>query len=270
MNQERPNEINAKDIVERVMGIQLKHADTHGGVDYLSPDGTVALEVTAVTDGEKQGTRDALLKSRTQGSPTKLQGCWTVTVAENQPGMKYFVQRVKPAIAELEYAGETHFQKQRAIAHLRDKGELSHVYLPLLKAGVERADYLAHPYRPEEDPDHVHLMYILSTSGGSVSGSDEALLLLMDALNEKSDNPAKLRASGAEHGHLFVWLNGDTWFNIARPLGHPEPVWAENGWGLPTIEPALDPAITHLWVVHARSLRGWLWDGTKWQELRDL
>jgi hypothetical protein len=149
-----------------------------------------------------------------------LQGCWTVQVAENQPGMKNFVQRVKPAIAELEYAGETHFQQQRAMAHLREKGALSHVYLPLLKAGVERAGHLAHPYRPEEDPDHVHLMHIVTTSGGSVSGSDEALDLLMDALNEKSDNPAKLRASGAEQCHLFVWLDGDTWFNIARPLRH--------------------------------------------------
>lgn len=268
MNQERLNETDAKEIVERVMRIQLKHADTHGGVDYLSPDGTVALEVTAVTDGGKQGARDALSKSKAKGSPTRLHGCWSVMVAENQPGMKTFVQRVQPAIAKLEFAGETHFQQQRAVIHVIEKGALSHVYLPLLKAGVERADHLAHPYRPEEDPDHIHRMLIMTTSGGSVSGSDESLDLLMDALNEKNDNPAKLRASGAEQRHLFVWLDGDTWFNIARPLGHEAPAWADEGWGLPLIEPSLDPAITHLWVVHARSLRGWLWDGERWQELR--
>ncbi|KQV05015.1 hypothetical protein [Leifsonia sp. Root112D2] len=68
MNQERPNEAVAKQIVERVMGIELTHADTHGGVDYLSLDGTVALEVTAVTDGEKKGARGALRKSEAKGA----------------------------------------------------------------------------------------------------------------------------------------------------------------------------------------------------------
>lgn len=269
MNQERPNETHAKEIVERVMGIELKHADTHGGVDYLSPDGGVALEVTAVTDGGKQGARDALFKSKTEGSPARLQGCWIIKVAENEPGMKTFVQRVQPAIAELEFVGETRFEQQRAMVHVIEKGALSHVYLPLLKAGVESADYFAHPYRREEDPDHVHRLHLVTVSGGSVNGSDESLDLLMDTLNKKRDNPAKLRASGAEQRHLFVWLDGDTWFKIARPLGHEAPAWADEGWGLPTIEPPLDPAITHLWVVHARSLRGWLWDGERWRELRD-
>lgn len=269
MNQERPNEAIAKQIVERVMGIQLVHADTNGGVDYISSDGTVALEVTAVTDGKKQGARAALSRSKAEGSPTtKLQGCWTVMVAENHPGMKTFVQRVQPAIAELEFAGETHFEQQHAMVHVIEKGELSHVYLPLLKAGVERADHLPHQYHPE-DPDHVHHIYPITGSGGSVSGSDESLDRLMDALNAKSDNPAKLRTSGAEHRHLFVWLDDDTWYNIARPLSHEAPSWGDEGWGLPTSEPQLDPAITHLWVVHARSRLGWLWDGQRWHEMRD-
>lgn len=55
MNQERPNEAVARRIVERVMGMGREHADTHGGVDYVSPDRTVALEVTAVTEGKKKG-----------------------------------------------------------------------------------------------------------------------------------------------------------------------------------------------------------------------
>lgn len=270
MNQERPNEAIAKQIVERVMGIQLKHADTNGGVDYLSPDGIVALEVTAVTDGEKQGARAALSRSEAEGSPTtRLQGCWTVVVAENQPGMKTFVQRVQPAIAALEFAGEANFDDQHAMAHVIEKGELSHLYLRLLKAGVERAGPLPHPNRPE-DPDHVHRIYPITGSGGSVSGSDESLDRLMDVLNEKNDNPAKLRASDAEQCHLFVWLDDDTSYNISRPLSHEAPSWADEGWGIPTTKPPLDPVITHLWVVHARSRLGWLWDGERWQELRDL
>lgn len=269
MNQERPNEAIAKQIVERVMGIQLEHADTHGGVDYMSTDGTVALEVTAVTDGEKQSARDALSRSKAKGSPTtKLQGCWLVFVSDTQPGMKTFMQRVPPAIAELEFVGETYFDDQRAAAHVIEKGELSRIYRPLLDAGVERAVYQPHPDRPE-DPDHVHRIWTSTGSGGSVSGSDESLDRLMEELNEKPDNPTKLLASGAEQRHLFVWLNDDTWYNIARPLSRESPSWADDGWGLPTTKPQLDPTITHLWVVHDRSRLGWLWDGEKWQELRD-
>jgi hypothetical protein len=270
MNQERPNEADAKQIVERVMGVELEHADTRGGVDYLSPDGTVALEVTAVTDGAKKGARDALRKSEAKGAPTtELQGCWIVFAADMQAGMKTFVQRVKPAITELEFAGESYFDEQPAARHVIQEGELSHIYRPLLEAGVERAVYKPHPKHPE-DPDHVHRVWISTGSGGSVSGSDESLDRLVEALSEKTDNPTKLRESGAEHRHLFVWLNDDTWHNIARPLSHQNLSSADEGWGLPTTEPLLDPAITHLWIVHERSRLGWLWDGGSWRELRDV
>jgi hypothetical protein len=268
MNQERQNEAAAKQIVERVLGIQLEHADTHGGVDYMSTDGIVALEVTAVTDGEKQGARAALSRSEAKGSPTRLQGCWLVFASDTQTRMKTFVQRVQPAIAALEFAGETVFDDQHAAVHVIERGDFSHIYRPLLEAGVERATHVPHRNRPE-DPDHVHRILPSTGSGGSVSGSDESLDRLMNVLNEKSDNPAKLRASGAEQRHLFVWLNDDTSYNIARPLSREAPSWADEGWGLPTIEPPLDPAITQLWVVHARSLLGWLWDGERWRGLRD-
>ena len=36
---------------------------------------------------------------------------------------------------------------------------------------------------------------------------------------------------------------------------------------MPSITPALDPAITHFWVMHERSRLGWLWDGETWQAL---
>lgn len=270
MNQERPNEAHAKRIVEQVMGIQLDHADTHGGVDYLTPDGTVALEVTAVTDGEKDGARQALRKSVNKGLPAiALQGCWLVFTGEAQPRMKTFVQRVQPAIAELELAGETDFFDQRAAIHVLEERELSHIYRPLLEAGVERASYV--PHAPHvDDPDHIHQLHVLMGGGGSISGSDEALDRLTEALSEKNDNPKKLRESNAEQRHLFVWLNYDTAFNIARPLQHDEPSWAGGEWGVPSTEPQLDPAITHLWIVHQGSRRGWLWDGESWRELSDL
>ncbi|MFJ5962041.1 hypothetical protein [Pseudarthrobacter oxydans] len=272
MNQEHPDEARAKQIVERVLAIQLEHADTHGGVDYISTDGTVALEVTAVTDGAIKAARDALSKAKAKGkgSPTtRLKGCWWVFASDTAPRMKTFSQRVQSAIAELELAGQTSFDRRAAERHVEEGGDLSHVYLPLVEAGAERAVPFPCP-NLEEDPDHVHRIRDSSGRGGGATiGSNESIGLLVKELNTKPDNPAKLRDSGAEQRHLFVWLDDDTEYNIARPLSHESPSGANEGCGLPTANPQLDLAITDLWVVHARSLLGWLWDGEKWRELRN-
>lgn len=267
MNQERPNEAAAKDIVERISGVDLEHADTHGGVDYLSPDGTVALEVTAVTDGEKEGARDALRKSVAKDDPTTtLQACWIVLAPDSQSRMKTFVQRVKPALAELELAGVPRFDRQSAAIHVLQGGAHASLYKPLLDAGVERAGSVPHS-QSQDDPAHSHRMIVSAGSGGSASGSDEAVDRLMSELNTRKDNPKKLLDSGAKQRHLFVWLNDDSPFKMARPLSHPAPPGVV--WGLPTVTPKLDPAITHLWVMHERSGKGWLWDGNVWAELQD-
>jgi hypothetical protein len=265
MNQERPNEQRAKQLVEHVIGIHLHHHDTHGGVDYLSADGSVALEVTAVTDGEKDGAWKALKKSEAKGAPdVELQGCWIIFVPDDLAGMKTFVQRVQPAIAELELAGEAYFDQQSAALHTIERGPLATIYRPLLEAGVERASHVPHGPR-DDDPAHKHRLFTSSGSGGSASGSKEAIDLLLNELRPKVDNVRKLGASGAGQRHLFVWVNDNTAFGIQRPLSY----GADDLWGLPSGAPELDSAITHLWVVHERSGSGWLWDGETWQELQE-
>lgn len=266
VNQERPNEAIAKQIFERVTGIRLEHADTHGGVDYVSHDRIVALEVTAVTEGTKRGARDALSRSKLLGSPTKLQGCWLVFADDRQPKMKTFIQRVQPAIAELEFAGETSFDKQRAIIRILGGDARSRIYGPLLDAGVERATYAPHPDDGREE-NHVHSLIVLTGDGGSTGGSNDSLNRLMEELRPKTDNAEKLAISAAKQRHLFVWLDDDTAYDIARPLSRSAPSWAEEGWSLPTERPSLSEAITHLWVVHEGSRRGWMWDGVIWHQL---
>ncbi len=266
MNYERPNELLAKQVVEEVLAVELEYADTRGGVDYMSTDGKIALEVTAVTEGRNKGARDALKKSIKKGVPgAELATCWIVFAPEGQANMKIFLQRVQPALVELERVGETFFDRDRARTHTVQGGPLAEIYRPLLDAGVERATHAPHRVSPE-DRDHVHAVWVTTGSGGSVSGSDESLDRLLHALSDKPDNPQKLAASCAEQRHLFVWVNDDTWYNIARPLSMPAPSWAEEGWGAPSISPTLDPAITHFWVMHERSRIGWLWDGATWQK----
>lgn len=269
MNQERPNEKRAKRLVEKVMHIQLQHHDTHGGVDYLSSDGSVALEVTAVTDGEKNGTWKALKKSEAKGAPNaKLQGCWIIFVADDQAEMRTFVQRVQPAIVDLELAGESYFDQQRAAVHTIERGPLATIYRPLLEAGVQRASHVPHGTR-QDDPDHEHRLVTSAGSGGSASGSDEAIDLLLDELGSKTDNAQKLGVSAAGQRHLFVWVNDNTAFGIQRPLSHKSSSGTDHFWGLPSSAPELDSAITDLWVVHERSGSGWLWNGRTWRELQE-
>ncbi|MBO1740722.1 hypothetical protein [Leifsonia sp. TF02-11] len=269
MNREHPDEIDAKEIVERVLEVLLEHADKYGGVDYRSVDGRIALEVTRVTDGWKAASRSALRASRDAGVPEgELQNCWLVFASETQSGLKTFLQRVHPLLLQLEAAGEQSFWDQPAQVHVLERGPLFDIYLPLLQAGVERA--LAAPHHDHADPSHSHRIIPSLGGGGSVGGSDEALAGLVAELGRKPDNPAKLSSSGAEQRHLFVWLDDDSRFDIARPLSRDAPTWDDGQFGLPSLAPRIDPAVTHLWVVHQRSRRGWLWDGTSWRSLEGL
>lgn len=267
MNMERPDEREARRIVEEVAGLALEHADRNGGVDYVSTDGRHAVEVTRITDGRKRAGREALAVSREAGMPDgDLQTCWFVFIPETQQNLKAFLQSVHPPLVELELAGETFFERERAGIHIIQGGPLSHIYRPLLAAGVERASAVPnHAHR-----NHEHRVITSLGSGGSFRGSDQALDLLINLLSMKEDNPKKLRASGAEYRHLFVWLDDDTRLDIARPLSHEAPSSDDGRFGKPTTSPALNPAITHLWVVHQRSRMGWMWDGKTWRNLLDL
>lgn len=145
------------------------------------------------------------------------------------------------------------------------KGPLTELYLPLLRAGIDIAQAVPHAAGSE----HVHKVIISPGGGGSASGSDEALERLAEALSAKTDNPKKLAASGAEERHLFVWIDGDTPFAIERPLSHDPLRGTEEYFGLPSGPPDIDPVITHLWIVHERSGRGWYWDGEIWGTIGD-
>lgn len=268
MNKEGPEEVVAKELVQRILGIQLDHADINGGVDYLSKDRRVALEVTKVTDEEKKDTRRTFEKSAKEGSAASLQACWMVTVSETQRPAKNFEQRVQPLIAELESVGVTSFDEQDAANHVDDNGELSYIYKPLLDAGVADARPLEE--RPDR-PEHAHRVRRSTWGEGLVQDSNGALMELINELHDpkRKDNLVKLRDSGAQERHLFVWLDDDTVGSISHPLSHGAPSGADEEWGAPDGMPPLHPAITHLWVMHQRSGSGWRWDGEKWRTLHE-
>ena len=68
-----------------------------------------------MTEGGNKGARDALKKSVKKGVPgATLATCWIVFAPEGQASMKTFLQRVQPALVELERSGETFFERERA------------------------------------------------------------------------------------------------------------------------------------------------------------
>ena len=265
MNTERANEKDAKRIVQAALGVEFEHADKAGGVDYRSADGQLALEVTRVTDEIRKSTADAERKSRDATRPNvELQSCWLVIVSDTQPRMKTIRQVLPPLLAQLEAAGETHFD--HAALHPPTQEPLAGIVRELLCVGVERASGCPH----DGGPQHRHGVILSPGSGGSASGSDEAAQLLIAALAARTDNLTKLARSGARERHLFVWIDDDTRFDIARPLSRATPTGSDDSFGPPSNPPMLDPAITHLWVVHEASRLGWLWDGERWRGLGKL
>lgn len=277
MNREGPDEIDAKRVVQRVLGIQLEHADKYGGVDYRSLDGHIAVEVTRVTRGDRRKSRKAIDQSvKKQTSSAPLSMCWVATTPETGVRLNSFVQTVQPALARLEAAGVQNFERQRdaveVILHSTgtQRSPIVEPLMVLLNAGVETASAVPHREH-DDDPDHQHRLHYGLLRPYTHKGSDDALPRILAELQDKTDNPKKLAESGAEARHLFVWVDGATDQEISRVLSGEAPSWVhDDSYGTPSVAPDLDPAITHLWVVHEGTRQGWLWDGESWQALKDL
>lgn len=105
---ERPDEIEAKAIIEAELAVSLRHADTKGGVDYLFelPDGTTAAaEITTVTNESLKRSNDAWMRLRRRQQPTsELSRCWTVIVHEDRATYNGLLEALVPALAALESA----------------------------------------------------------------------------------------------------------------------------------------------------------------------
>ena len=264
MNQERPNEKCARIWVEAVTGIPLEHADKTGGVDYISRDGSTALEVTRVTDERRRRANAARRNSQRPVTSAELRSCWLIVVPDRQPRMKGLAQRTIPSLVQLEAAGQTSFSKQDAKAQVRCDGPMAAVYEELLRAGIERAS--ARGDAVPSGSAHIHRILLSPGSGGGQREPGETLEWLERELNSRQDNFRKLAESGARQCHLFVWLDDDSPYAFAWAVLRASSSGASES--LPSRQPRLDRVITHLWVVHDKSEAGWLWDGAKWHVIR--
>lgn len=257
-NKERPEEAQARGIVESVLGVSLTHADSNGDVDYRfsSAEGTSgALEVTTVTNPKNKIARDQWIKeSPTYGPAPSLNECWQVWIDDTDVRYKGLLDRLEPALAALAAAGRRF-----------DRGRLPE-FIGAPDAERRAAQILATekvteavPY-PElcraEGHEPPHRIDLVRESGASASGSDAALTLIEEDLNAKPDNFSKLR--DADERHLFAWVDGDTDLAVARPFrGGQVAEWEH--FGLPTRAPELMGTVDRLWIIDRATLTGWVW-----------
>lgn len=266
-NEEASEEIEARLIVEAVLGIPLVHSDLNGDVDYrFEGVGGLrgVLEVTTVTNSGTKVAKDKWNReSPGYGPAPSLNECWQVWIEDTNVRYRGLLERIEPALAVLEAAGRkvnrgaweefwgAPESVQKAAQVLAQDNVVQAMPYPLLCEA--------------EGHGPPHRIDLVRESGWMASGSDAALGLIEDELRTKPDNVGKLR--GGDLKHLFVWVDKDTDLDVARPFRGGEAVEMDH-FQLPTRAPALLEPLDQLWIVDRATLVGWIWTATDgWEYL---
>jgi hypothetical protein len=263
VNTERPDEVDARAVFLAVTGVVLLHADMNGEADYISEDGTVAVEVTSVTDEAAKAARGPtgrLLGD--QSTSAALLQCWLVTVDDRHPRMNGLPDRVVPMLRTLSEHSVPSVWRRSRYMFSDAQPEVQEAVRSLLRNGIDHA--VAPPELCKTDP-HEHRIVWTAGGGGTAGSSEDALAAIEDDLNERLDNFRKLANSGATSTHLFVWIDSDTPFRIARALRDAP---SADGFDIPNRPPQLSHPVGDLWIVHRETRNGWWWNGSQWNAIR--
>lgn len=261
---ERPNEIEARVFLSEQLGVEMRHADTNGGVDYLfdAPEGrTGAVEVTTVTSAQAKAGNAAWLRMRQEQQPTRaVQQCWRVVLDEERAVYQGVIDRLIPHLAALENAGVHSFDENQLPVWLTGGSHDVRAAATGLRAHAVVQAAVVERSAPHDE----HHVFVSRMGGWTAKGSDDSLRLLEQELSGRPDNARKLAAANVDQEHLFVWVDDDTPGEIARPFrgGH---VSDWDHFGLPSRDPELPDHISDLWIVDRRSSAGWRWSrGQGW------
>jgi hypothetical protein len=252
--QERANEIAARQVVERETGQTFEFADLDGDVDYRSPDGQAALEVTRFTNPILR--RDhAIAVDRDHVVDLGTAYEWHVTF-DGHPRYDGLPARLYPALHAME-------------VHRLGFWDPSSMYwwaqgVPTLERPIElmRTEGVLHA-RASVSSLKPSRLFIYSSGAYSYGGPNAALELLDEEIDLEADHQAKIVGAGADEGHLWIWTDLATIGDFRRALD-------AEVTDLPDRPPRVNSQVTHLWVVDEPTGRGWRWDrqsGWKWVEV---
>lgn len=259
---ERIEEADARELVQSVLCIKLSFHDTNGSVDYLFSDGaerTGALEVTTYTNAGKQAA--VLAWSRLQPfRATSLGKSWSVSTM-GDPQYTGLPSRLQPQLEELERRGLQEVQVYDLALRAYTELDLAPLAAALQAEKVSTATSFA---AGREGPRIV----IRRGGGGANNGSNAAVAEICGYIKITEDNLRKLQSGNWSDRHLFVWVTNETNETAAWQLQDPRLAREAEAFGLPTESPSLPLQVTHLWVVHRTSGRGWYWNAHVWQAVR--
>lgn len=265
-NKERPEEVEARVIVERITGLELIHHDANGAADYITADhSTAALEVTTITNQGLRSSSELLAQLRNNPHPDgRLECCWSATVDEHHRKLKGIQLRIANAIAGLQDHNVSSVSEWEWATYVWGGHAARGAVEILVRDRVQSVERWAE-YCQAQDDHPIHCITFMTSGGGSAAGSEDSLALIVEELLARDDNSRKLRAETVSERHLFAWLDDQTDFAVARPLDRDDDARWEH-FGLPSSSPNVSD-VDHLWVVHRRSRRGWHWTGEVWESV---
>lgn len=254
-NKNRPEEEDAADVIAAYLGVDRPiNTDVNGEADlgFRTIDGrSAAVEVTTLTDSVVKSAMSAWVKQRERNNDMPLlDNSWVVAVPTKNVRYPGLAKRLEPHLRVLEDNDIEHLDDM--IVARMPPGEVRVAGVAVLAERVIDARVFH-----TKDPSVRRLFY--TPMGSWVSkGADDGLRIIEEHLADNPDNHRKLARAGADQSHLFLWLDSDTNGAVAATFTALE---ERDGRliELPSRPPSLPEPITHLWVVHRGTGRGWMY-----------
>jgi hypothetical protein len=242
---ERPEEAEARRIVEAALSISLRFTDLNGGVDYQFEHlgRSAAMEVTRLTDARIKEGELAWRTSNDVIPAPSLRNSWLITTDEH-PRYNAVRARLLGALGQLEGHGLCEYDESSMRWWLQQVPTLADAVDVLGVAKVVHAKVHA-----TRGTDRVLLMTPMG--GYTYKGPDSAAELISQFVHDTPDVLRKLGACAAAERHLFVWTDLETPGAVRG---------AFQGDRLPNVTLELPEEVSHLWIYDDYLGRGWRWD----------
>lgn len=264
---ERKDEREAREVVEKVLGVELFFADLNGDVDFrfIRDNRQVALEVSRLTRSrDRQGSYEWSRESKSFDAP-QLRSSWLV-LTDGYPRFDGIDADLGQALHHLEIHSLDCYGE--SMDWWLGRVPTLNIALHLFRQRKVRAAYAYQREGSSKDVEGISKIH-LGISGTWMSdgpnGAVEELnkCLALPLVTKKFD---KLDRAGADERHLWLWVDSFTLGRLREPIRD-----FDDHRSLPVVAPDLPSFISHLWLVDDVAKHGWLWAANQWSWVnRDL
>lgn len=248
---ERPSEMAARTIVEKIYATTLTLNDLNGEADYIftSDDGDSVLEVTSYW--MRDYFEASLEKNRNElfFSTNWLTHNWMIAF-NGYPSQKHVQDHLLQHIRELENHHIFTFDWSFNEWWMRNVPTLEKSLNALQEFKVVSARVVSRDIYLDLDQNE-RLVWLMPTMSYSYGGTDGALETIELIVKANLRDQEKLSENPAPNKHYWIWINEHT---------HPSILEAFKGDSykqLPGRFPNFPSAVTHFWMIHQDTNTGW-------------